>query len=110
MTNLRAVLLVSTLAVAVFPEVARARQDAPPSDPHSRICHDAFESRDYQRAAEACATSAAAYARSREEQRPGSKWSDLYGMYEAADDWLLSDVYLHGGADAFGDAFRAKAY
>ena len=31
-------------------------------------------------------------------------------MYEAADDWLLSDVYLHGGEDAFGGAFRAKAY
>jgi hypothetical protein len=37
MTNLRTVPLVSTLAVAVSPAVARADPDAPPSDPHCRI-------------------------------------------------------------------------
>ncbi|MGP6157587.1 MAG: hypothetical protein ACLPYS_08815 [Vulcanimicrobiaceae bacterium] len=89
---------------------ALADQSYPPSDPHSKLCHDSFENRDYQRAADACRSSTASYEQSRQSQQPGSQAADLYGMYEAADEWLLSDVYLHGGEQTFGTTYRTEAY
>ena len=110
MRKLCCVLAAVTSLAFSAPSSAAADQSYPPSDPDSQLCHDSFESHDYRRAADACRVSTESYAQSRESQRPGSQAADLYGMYEAADEWLLSDVYLHGGKPIFGRSYRTQAY
>jgi hypothetical protein len=104
-----AAFLLASLVLA-GPACALAGERYPPSDPHSKVCHDAFERHDYQGAADACLSATASYQRQRASVEAGSRSADLYGMYEAADDWLLSDVYLHGGEHVFGSAYRTRAY